>query len=109
MYNEKEYFTYTNKQKLKTKQMETIKSTLDGTPVIDKDSVYLIDWSKLQKVEDLITILAAVGFSFSPMHPQFKNIEHLLDLGRPIKIGNPQQVGQAQEKKLQLPKLKSIK
>lgn len=86
--------------------METIKSTLDGKVAVDKDSVYLIDWSKLQKVEDLITILAAVGFSFSPMHPQFGNIVHLLDLGRPIKIGQPQM---PEETKIQLPKLKVVK
>lgn len=89
--------------------METIKANLDGTTAIQQDAVYLVDFSRMQRVEDLVTILAAVGFSFSPQHPQFQNIQHLLDLSRPIQIGNPQQVGQAQEKKLQLPKLKSVK
>lgn len=89
--------------------METIKATLDGTPVIKQDAVYLVDFSKMQRVEDLITILAAIGFSFSPQHPQFQNIQHLLDLSKPIQIGNPQQVGQAQERKIDLPKLKVIK
>jgi len=106
---EDEYFKQTNEQKLKAKQMDTIKANLDGTISIQQDAVYLVDFSRMQRVEDLITILAAVGFSFSPGHPQFQNIQHLLDLSRPIKIGNPQQAGQAQEKKLQLPKLKSIK
>ena len=106
---EEEYFKHTNEQKLKAKQMDTIKANLDGTTAIQQDAVYLVDFSRMQRVEDLITILAAVGFSFSPQHPQFQNIQHLLDLSRPIQIGNPQQVGQAQEKKLQLPKLKSVK
>lgn len=109
MYNEKEYFKYTNEQKLKAKQMDTIKANLDGTTAIQQDAVYLVDFSRMQRVEDLVTILAAVGFSFSPGHPQFQNIQHLLDLSRPIQIGNPQQVGQAQEKQIQLPKLKSVK
>ena len=39
MYNEKEYFTYTNEQKLKAQHMDTIKATLDGKPAVDNDSV----------------------------------------------------------------------
>ena len=108
MYKEEEYFTYTNKQKLKAKQMDTIKATLDGTPAIQQDAVYLVDFSRMQRVEDLIIILQAVGFSFSPSHPQFTNIQHLLDLSRPIQIGNPQQVKQEQAKEIKLPKLKKI-
>jgi hypothetical protein len=89
--------------------METIKANLDGTnavPQIQKDAVYLVDFSKMQRVEDLIMLLAAVGFSFSPQHPQFSNIQHLLDLSRPIQIGNPQQ---SQQKEIKLPKLKVLK
>lgn len=89
--------------------MEVIKSTLDGSRPIDKDAVYLIDFSKMEKIEDLILVLAAIGFSFSPQHPQFPNIVHLLNLDNPIKIGNPQQVKEAQEKKINLPKLKMVK
>ena len=89
--------------------METIKGTLDGTPGIQQDAVYLVDFSKMQRVEDLITILAAIGFSFSPQHPQFENIKHLLALDKPISIGNPNAVKEAQEKKIQLPKLKMVK
>jgi hypothetical protein len=89
--------------------MQVVKGNLDGTRTIDIDSVYLVDWSKLEKIEDLILILAAIGFSFSPAHPQFKNIEHLLNLDNPIKIGNQQAVKEAQEKKINLPKLKTIK
>lgn len=71
---------------------------------IDKDAVYLIDWSKMEKIEDLILILASIGFSFSPMHPQFPAIKHLLALDQPIKVGQ-----KPEEKKLQLPKLKVVK
>ena len=106
MYNEEEYFKYTNEQKLKIKQMETIKSTLDGTPPIDNDAVYLVDWSKLQSIDELILLLASIGFSFSPHHPQFNTIKHLLALNQPIRIGQPKQ---PEEKELKLPKLKVIK
>jgi hypothetical protein len=103
---EEQYFKQTNEQKLKAQHMDTIKATLDGKPAVDNDSVYLVDFSKMQRVEDLITVLAAVGFSFSPMHPQFQNIVHLLDLNRPIKIGQPQQTP---AKEIKLPKLKAVK
>lgn len=106
MYNEEEYFKYTNKQRLKIKQMETIKSTLDGTPAIDNDAVYLVDWSKLQSIDELILLLASIGFSFSPHHPQFNTIKHLLALNQPIRIGQPQQ---QEQKELKLPKLKMVK
>lgn len=109
MYKEEEYFTYTNKQKLKVKQMET-KITLAGTQTqIQQDAVYLVDWSKLKSIEELIMLLASIGFSFSPQHPQFANIQHLLALDNPIKIGNPNSVREAQEKQIQLPKLKMVK
>lgn len=88
--------------------MEVVKTTLDGTPAIQQDAVYLVDFSKMQRVEDLVIVLQAVGFSFSPQHPQFNNIQHLLDLERPIQIGNSNAVKEAQEKKIQLPKLKTL-
>ena len=89
--------------------MDTIKATLDGTPAYDKDAVYLVDFSKMQSIEDLVTILASIGFSFSPLHPQFNNIKHLLALDKPIKIGNPQGITEEQEKQIKLPKLKPVK
>lgn len=76
-----------------------------ATPEIDKDAVYLIDWSKMEKIEDLILLLASIGFSFSPMHPQFETIKHLLALDRPIKVGGPK----PEPKQMQLPKLKPVK
>ena len=106
MYNEIEYFKYTNEQKLKAQHMDTIKATLDGSTPIDNDAVYLVDWSKLQSIDELILLLASIGFSFSPHHPQFNTIKHLLALNQPIKIGQPQQ---QEAKELKLPKLKVIK
>ena len=84
--------------------METIKANLDGTININENAVYLVDFSRMQKVEDLIIVLQAVGFSFSPKHPQFQNIQHLLDLNRPIEIGSPQ----PKQQEIKLPKLKRV-
>lgn len=57
-------------------------------PAINPAGYYFIDWKKLNKVEDLILILAAVGFNFSPSHPHFENLKPLLDLDSP-QILNP--------------------
>jgi len=86
--------------------MKEQKANLDGTPVIDKDSLYLVDFSKCQSVNDLVTILSVVGFQFSPSHPGFPYIQQFLALDKPIPM-RPQP--QAEAKDLKLPKLKSLK
>jgi hypothetical protein len=111
MYNEEEYFTYTNQQKLKAKQMDAIKANLDGTvrqPEVDMNSLYLIDFSKCESVNDLMTILSVVGFQFSPSHPGFQYIKKFLALDKPIPA-RPQQMLQPEQKDLKMPKLKKLK
>jgi hypothetical protein len=84
--------------------MDAIKANLDGTPVIDQDSLYLVDFSKCESVNDLMTILSVVGFQFSPSHPGFPYIQKFLALDKPIPL-RPQ----PQAEDLKLPKLKSLK
>ena len=109
MYNEMEYFNYTNQQKLKAKQMDAIKANLDGTvrqPEVDMNSLYLVDFSKCQSVNDLMTILSVVGFQFSPSHPGFQYIQQFLALDKPIPT-RPQP--QPKQEEVKLPKLKNLK
>ena len=56
--------------------MKVEKANLDGTPVnnIDMNSLYLIDFSKCESVNDLMIILSSIGFTFSPYHPGFETI-----------------------------------
>lgn len=107
MYNEQEYFKYTNQQKLKAKQMDAIKTNLDGTTRIDKDSLYMVDFSKCTSVNDLMIILSSIGFTFSPYHPGFETLKPFLALDQPIP--SRQQQPQPEKKDLTLPKLKSLK
>jgi hypothetical protein len=89
--------------------MKAEKANLDGTPVqptIDKDSLYLVDFSKCQSVNDLMTILSVVGFQFSPSHPGFPYIQQFLALDKPIPA-RPQPIPKQEEMKL--PKLKQVK
>jgi hypothetical protein len=51
---------------------------------VNPNGFYFVDWNKMSNVQDLITILAAVGFNFSPSHPHFDTIKPLLDLENPV-------------------------
>ena len=52
------------------------------------DSMYLVDFTKLNSVQDLITVIAAMGISFHKSHPHFNTISNLLAIDNPIPI-NP--------------------
>jgi len=82
-------------------------TTLAGSETkVDMNSLYLIDFSKITSVNDLVLILASVGFQFSPHHPHFDQLKQFLNLDNPLPINNPIQ---PEQKKVSLPKLKSIK
>ena len=69
--------------------METIKTTLDFTqslPKADPNSLYFIDWSKINNVNDLMIIIAAMGISFSPHHPAWERIKGFVDYSNPINL-----------------------
>jgi NADH:ubiquinone oxidoreductase subunit C len=85
-------------------EFQTIKATLDGTPTIDENAQYFVDFSKLTKIEELILILAAMGINFNPKHPYFDSIKHLLNLNQPVKVGVP-----TEQKEMNLPTLKTLK
>jgi len=62
------------------------KATLDfgTTPQVDPKAVYLIDFSKLESVNDLILIIGSMGISFSPTHPHWDSISKFANLANPI-------------------------
>jgi hypothetical protein len=47
---------------------------------------YFIDFTKLTSVEDLVKVMAAMGFGLSNKHFQFEQIKQFLDLDRPVKV-----------------------
>lgn len=87
-----------------SEQQTTI--TLEGTEV-NKDALYLVDFTKMNGVEDLVLVFASMGLSFSGHHPHFETIKHLLDLSNPIQSNQPIPQ-QPKAKDLKLPKLKSL-
>ena len=70
---------------------------------IDENAVYLVDFSKITSVNDLVLIFAALGLSFSPKHPHFSVIRPFLNLDNPVPVGQPTLDS---KKELKLPKLK---
>ena len=84
---------------------ETV-TTLAGSEV-NLDSLYLVDFNKIESVESLVLIFACMGLSFSGRHPHFEKIKHLLDLSNPFtpNIPVPQQ---PKAEEVKLPKLKPL-
>jgi hypothetical protein len=76
------------------------------TQQLDENAVYLIDFTKITSVNDLVLILASVGFSFSPRHPHFNNIKPFLALDNPIPTNQPIL---PKKEEMKLPKLKQVK
>ncbi len=72
--------------------MIELKSTLDGTTntkEIDPTKSYIVDFSKLQKPEDLVLVLSGLGIAFPGNHPIIPHIKQFLNLENPIDL--PQQ------------------
>jgi hypothetical protein len=85
-------------------QEETVIS-LDGTQKeVDPNAAYLVDFSKLKSVNDLVLILSAMGFTFTGSHPYIDQIKQFLNLENPIYPGGQKPV----EKELKLPKLNTL-
>jgi|688.fasta_scaffold495404_3 hypothetical protein len=88
-----------------TKTNITLASTTLG-PEIKPNSIYLVDFSKLTSVNDLIMILSTMGISFPSNHPHINLLKPFLNLDNPIPIPNNQQ--QPIKTELNLPKLKKL-
>jgi hypothetical protein len=70
--------------------MIEVQSTLTGTTTeIKKDHAYLVDFSKLTSVNDLILVLSAMGISFPGNHPFIENIKPFLNLENPFPLEQP--------------------
>jgi hypothetical protein len=88
--------------------MQTTKATLDGRPAgIDQNKMYLIDFSKLNSVNDLVLILSAMSIAFPGDHPHIEVLKPFLNTDNPMDI--PNRTPQPQRSDLKMPKLKTIK
>jgi hypothetical protein len=70
--------------------MIEVKSTLTGTTTeIKEDHAYLVDFSKLNSVNDLILVLSGMGISFPGNHPFIQQIKPFLNLENPFPLEQP--------------------
>ena len=72
--------------------------------LVDENAIYMVDWSKMQSVNDMILILASMAIGFPGNHPNIQALKPFLNLQNPIK-----QQSQLDAKSVALPKLKKIK
>lgn len=85
--------------------MQTTKTTLSlqqDLPEADKNSLYFINWEKVNNVNDLMVIIASMGISFSPYHPAWDRIKGFVDYSNPIPLPNQQ----PKTEPINLPKIK---
>ena len=89
-------------------QQTTIKATLDGKPAgINPNKLYLIDFTKLNSVNDLVLILSAMSIAFPGDHPHIEMLRQFLNTDNPMDI--PNRVAPPQSAEFNLPKLKKVK
>jgi len=89
------------------KTTTTLASSMQGeVKQFDPNAAYLIDFSKLTSVNDLVVILSCMGFTFSGQHPYIDQVKPFLNLDNPIYPGVPKPEPKAS--KLDLPKLKKF-
>jgi hypothetical protein len=91
-------------------EQQTTKTTLasamgESVKSIDPNSLYLIDFTKMNSVNDLVLVMSCLGISFSGQHPHIDKIKDFLDLEHPIPM---QQQPQPQRTEMKLPKLKKV-
>jgi hypothetical protein len=87
--------------------MQTTKVTLDGRPAgIDQNKMYLIDFSKLNSVNDLVLILSAMAIAFPGDHPHIEVLKPFLNTDKPMDMPSRQQ--QPKQEEFKLPKLKGL-
>jgi hypothetical protein len=72
--------------------------------LVDENSVYMVDWSKMTSVNDMILILASMAIGFPGNHPAIEQLKPFLNLQSPIK-----REPQPEANSVELPKLKKIK
>jgi hypothetical protein len=72
--------------------------------LVDENAVYMVDWSKMTSVNDMILILASMAIGFPGNHPNIESLKPFLNLQSPIK-----REPQPEVKSVELPKLKQIK
>ncbi len=84
-----------------------------NSTAIDVNSAYLVDFTKLNSVNDLIIILSGLGMAFPGNHPMINQLKPFLNLESPLPLQGLQESTKSQrpsEEKieLKLPKVNKL-
>jgi hypothetical protein len=71
-------------EQIKFEQVNGSADTLETTP--KESTFYFVDFSKMNKVEDLVLVLSAMGFGIENKNPYFEQLKPFLNLDNPIKM-----------------------
>ena len=74
--------------------MIELQSTLDGTPPkieLQENKAYVVDFSKLNSVQDLMIVLSGLGITFPWDHPLIEHLKPFLNTETPIDMIPKQQ------------------
>jgi len=72
--------------------MIEVQSTLNGeTKQIETNKCYVVDFSRLQSVNDLMLVLSGLGITYPGNHPLIEHLKPFLNLENPIDIPQAQQ------------------
>lgn len=52
----------------------------------NEETFYFVDFSKMKNVNELVKVLATMGFGISDKNPHYEEIKQFLDLDRPVKL-----------------------
>jgi hypothetical protein len=67
--------------------MIELQSTLNGeTKKVEPNKMYVVDFSKMQSVNDLMVVLSALGITFPSDHPLIEHLTPFLNLDNPIDL-----------------------
>ena len=83
--------------------MIELKASLDGTSSkekLDPKMGYMVNFSSLQSVNDLMVVISAMGISFPGNHPLIEHLKPFLNLESPFPLEQPKEAG--------LPTLKKV-
>jgi len=67
-------------------QVGTLTSVSGSSSDIDPNKAYLIDFSKMNSVNDLMLVLSSFGFSIKGDHPYIEQLKPFLNTERPIDV-----------------------
>jgi len=66
--------------------LEATSGSLDFQIKKEEEIFYYINFSKLSNVNDLVKILASLGFGISDKNPYFEDVKEFLDLDKPVTL-----------------------